>query len=828
MVITDKKITEIALKLMDIFKTFHDYNFVPTRDYISVLGFCLALHRQYGFWSKHNTTIPSLKLNNGQDINFYDYFNKNISLLVLQKIDYVLREELCTNFNLEVYTNKDKDLIYSELYEKIIFIVLKDFQGYMNELPKEIIHFIPQLYNHHETSPKDSIFIPFAGTGALLLQDNFTFTKAYEPNKQLWLIGILRLMFKNIDTSSFTNTTLPLSDNNSNIKHDLIVLNTPQVELFEDTQIDVASTILSIEYALCHIKSEGRVIAIIPKSFLSRNNDFSKIFFRNNHIHTIIQLPDSYEEIIVIFRENLHLNDSGIIMANLREVEDSDLWIEIYERIEKGDNRYGQNVSKENIVANNTILYPSWYIDSEDENRLLSTDIEGKYIEFEEKYYETELPDGYKCYKFSDFLSPIKKTPYIEIENIVEVVEVNKLHNNESFSYEAKTKRFNPQPCDVKSYFWLNDDLINYDICFLLDRNLILFTDLNAMYYCHQERNSTICAGEDIIPFQFNSSIIDPLFFCLECQREYVREQFSENLEDSYMDEEFPMKKFLNTRILLPQSLEKQKAIYNEAKKNYQHEMLYKLGFEENLRKKEGELIKEREKHNKYLSDVRHSMNNLFFHLNPALSSLNKSIEKLDSHDVNKHLLKKIKTDLNNVNHNVKRLREETKNLGLNDFIKEAEPINLLDIISDIENQHSENYTIESIIHNNINVNNGAIISFGRDNLFTVIEEIIRNAEKHGFKNKNNKYTIRFKLKLDAKSNNYILEISNNGEPMDKSIDIERFGTHGVKTIDSNGEGLGGHQIKTLIEHFKGSLDLIQDNSSTFPVKFIITLPNIK
>ena len=105
----------------------------------------------------------------------------------------------------------------------------------------------------------------------------------------------------------------------------------------------------------------------------------------------------------------MHLNDSGIIMANLREVEDSDLWIEIYERIEKGDNRYGQNVSKENIVANNTILYPSWYIDSEDENRILSTDIEGKYIEFEEKYYETELPDGYKCYKFSDFLSPIKK-----------------------------------------------------------------------------------------------------------------------------------------------------------------------------------------------------------------------------------------------------------------------------------------------------------------------------------------------------------------------------------------------------------------------------------
>ena len=64
--------------------------------------------------------------------------------------------------------------------------------------------------------------------------------------------------------------------------------------------------------------------------------------------------------------------------------------------------------------------------------------------------------------------------------------------------------------------------------------------------------------------------------------------------------------------------------------------------------------------------------------------------------------------------------------------------------------------------------------------------------------------------------------MSNNGTPMPKTYDTKKLTTRGEKTSDSLGTGIGGSDIKLLMDTCGGDFELVNNPTDEFPVTYIL------
>ncbi|MCF8325653.1 MAG: hypothetical protein K9I84_11890 [Leadbetterella sp.] len=69
------------------------------------------------------------------------------------------------------------------------------------------------------------------------------------------------------------------------------------------------------------------------------------------------------------------------------------------------------------------------------------------------------------------------------------------------------------------------------------------------------------------------------------------------------------------------------------------------------------------------------------------------------------------------------------------------------------------------------------------------------------------------------------MELSNNGAAMPMTYDTKRLTTRGEKTSDSVGTGIGGSDIKLLMDTYGGELELVNNPTEEFPVTYILKFP---
>ena len=87
-----------------------------------------------------------------------------------------------------------------------------------------------------------------------------------------------------------------------------------------------------------------------------------------------------------------------------------------------------------------------------------------------------------------------------------------------------------------------------------------------------------------------------------------------------------------------------------------------------------------------------------------------------------------------------------------------------------------------------------------------ILNEIITNAFKYAFKNNTNPKLI---IRMKRENNTYVLIIKDNGEGIDKNIDISNSNTLGLKLI---------HSISTL--QLKGKIAYSYENGALFKITF--------
>ena len=120
-------------------------------------------------------------------------------------------------------------------------------------------------------------------------------------------------------------------------------------------------------------------------------------------------------------------------------------------------------------------------------------------------------------------------------------------------------------------------------------------------------------------------------------------------------------------------------------------------------------------------------------------------------------------------------------------------------------------------------------IRISERNFSEMIDYVISNAERHGFRGESGKdYVVRISVSVTNEGNCEIL-LENNGSPMAPRAE-EIYFEHGKYAGDTGHSGIGGARVREIAEHFNGRASLCNDINSDFPVKVMIMFPiiNIK
>lgn len=145
-----------------------------------------------------------------------------------------------------------------------------------------------------------------------------------------------------------------------------------------------------------------------------------------------------------------------------------------------------------------------------------------------------------------------------------------------------------------------------------------------------------------------------------------------------------------------------------------------------------------------------------------------------------------------------------TKSLPMVEFDESDMPIAISD-----ENALSEGDPLE-------------YISFPKEALTIIFDNIISNACAHGFSNADSSPGDNIiRIEVISEGLNYVVEISNNGVPLDKNISTEDVFTYGKSTsIGKSHFGIGGYEVFRLMKEFGSDAELITDPTNDFPVKY--------
>ena len=111
-------------------------------------------------------------------------------------------------------------------------------------------------------------------------------------------------------------------------------------------------------------------------------------------------------------------------------------------------------------------------------------------------------------------------------------------------------------------------------------------------------------------------------------------------------------------------------------------------------------------------------------------------------------------------------------------------------------------------------------VKFPKRALTQIFDNIVSNACAHGFVGREEAINI-IKIEIDNVGSDYIVSVSNNGEPLDTGMKCEEITIYGQTSGDTNKHfGIGGYEIKRLMEEFGDSLEIFSEPNAEFTVTY--------
>lgn len=458
---------------------------------------------------------------------------------------------------------------------------------------------------------------------------------------------------------------------------------------------------------------------------------------------------------------------------------------------------------KTNVLQSNRIM-DAWKSESEYKVVVSNTLIRSKDYSLEpENYYEFSLnvPAGSKLMSI-DEIGNFIGTQIPEGQDNVRWATLSSLDNlNILKSYSSQEIALGKS---MKSSIRIDEDCVW--ISPAGSRGAVLHIDKEPIY---THRNN--------IAFVPDKSIILPQYLILELTKEYVKRRLEFRRPTEYG------KHLSKLRIVVP-PLEDQRA----AIADYQSSLIAKLDIENDIlrsqREEEAKRELETRKHRigQVLNDVIPSFESLYAFIESSSEPLTRDTE------VDKLFHTTLFEELTGIRKGLNKATDLLKHLTDTVSFSEVEDIDFCDFIArNAKELKPTKYPVRWF--GELQENETPTFRFSEQDLKILFENIFSNARKYGFTDKNRgDYFIAVNFRcVDIESRPYLrIYVSNNGSPLPPGMNPTRVFEWGK----GSGTGIGGAQIKSIVEHYGGSIHLeeLTNDAEGFTIRYVIFIPLIE
>ena len=714
---------------------------------------------------------------------------------VFKKIAAINRQVLSDNFTF--------------FFNSVLFRISQSQGKYAGEFIQSV-ELTRLMCNLADLEKSANVFNPFAGIASfnIFLSQGQNYL-GQELDQKTWALGKLRLMaYGRIENARYDNNDSIYNWPNSSNKFDLIISIPP-------TGLDLRSHNISgkfihtyrrveqllVERSIENLTSTGKVITIVPLSFLQRSHGEEHILANlidNDLIETIISLPGGLLvntgipiTILVLNKAKkmpgkVKLIDAKkfVVSKGPREKVLDDYALEHFIRSNKEDDSIIRIVDNEQIRNNDYNLSVP-------------------------RYFRKEI-DGVRL---GDILEYVRGDSEEQAES-GKLIQIRDL-KNDKVDFTLNTSSILIHELKRPNIYRIKESCL-----------LVAIRGMTLKPTLFELKGETTFKSRDIFSFKINEAYVDKAYLVNELHADYVLEQLDAIRGGATIP--FISKDDLLDIIIKLPSLKEQRAKVEGAIQ------AFILAKQDELKLQKEILGIKEDTFNEFAS-IKHTFRQYLGALKSNVAGTRKflskkngmtiSLDEIYSSKLNQTLSEHLMSIEDTISALSKLLETDTYNLNSS----KVECLNLIDLVKTAHKLfHQDTFEFELEIDQNSFRNNEVeidpLIDINLEDFSKLFSNIVSNAINHGFKTTDGN-VIRSIISYDSASERCVLEVSNNGIPMPEKFSFQRLTTRGEKTTDSKGTGIGGADIKDISAKYNGIFELIKDADSPFPVSYKISFP---
>lgn len=724
------------------------------------------------------------------------------------------------------------DFVKAKLgFSDIIEILLVYTAGYEGKLgndittPESVSQLLIELLNPAGGSVLDST----CGTGGFFqnIEVNYPNGKfqfyGQENNWSTLAIAKLRFAFNQKNTIHFGEAKSTLDQDQFQELHtDYVIMHPPfnlkfysELKYSDDSRFVYGeapksnANLLWIQHAIFHLNDTGKAAILLSNGSLSsrgKEEEIRKNLIEQDLVESIITLPSQ-------LMANTSIPVSIWILNKNKSNSDEILFIDGSNETKQASktSQYGLNTDSISRISSTLLNWQAQDLSYQD---LLGFCKAVNTKEITKNDFQLS-PARYVGVKD---LENIDLDSALQLKDILTVVPSKRLESGELYKIvTVKNLSNNPD-----SYVLDFDDLIegelkpNFKV--LSDNGLLISKigpNIKPTYF---EIGDEIIgyASHSIIAFKVNKDIISLEYFIPELNKDYINIQLNQFRHSSTL-QSFNLKDFLNVMIEVPKTIEQQNEIAEREREMRFQAVAKDLGFENEIAKLKTAQMKDlgSKKHNimQHLNNVKSSTDVLI-----KLMSINKGTLKADEIidprrgvTVENRFLR-LRQSLDSVIYYVDNITNEIQ-------YSPEEIINPATVLKDCKEKGTEGnlFSVDLIVESATFDLQIPLVKISTNDFEEVYNNLLENARKHGFVDKDKKYIFRITVAYIDQFVQILFE--NNGKPFPTGIS-NRYNIKGEKAGTTGGTGIGLWKVSQIADHFEAIIEVIDEPNREFPVGF--------
>lgn len=634
-----------------------------------------------------------------------------------------------------------------------------------------------------------SVFNPFGGMMHLATDmARYQTMDACEINREVWALGMLRIELSgNADKVTYTNRRV---DAWTDKQYDAIVAMPPfnaKLQMcFPSSFVRNGSPEemegIAVSRFAESTTSDGCCITFVSPSVLWASGEKARIrewATTNRYIDTIILLPKNLLEstsipvVCLVLRKNSYHKDG------VRMIDASGIYTNYQgrNRLEIGQMMAAFHTDTESVSR--TVSY----------DEISNLDFSWNVREYLQK--EEECPEGYTRKVFEELVEMPRLTNSANRDKGL-TVKISDLSDDWTHPFIDLANL--PEENNLRNYT-------------RLDRPAILLSTVRVL-------KPSIVAASEKCPVWLHPHVlaivpnecIDPEYLCMTLAKMEVPTigYGAPHISRTYL---------LRQKIAFPE-LAMQKSLYREASRENALSKVQELGLQEVIEQMKAD----------YINEVRarkHDMKTPMTQLRNSLTLIKELVAELPDEfasRLDKYVSRQQKA--------MDVLSDIVSHIADEDVFATPEVVDIEAVLRSFETV-TDKYVIEyhrddtSLKEAGIEI---PYLKIGKVDFVRLAQNIVSNAVKRGFVKDNAEYALN--ITLSVENDFFVIDFSNNGEPLPDGMDKQRYGTKGAKGIDSDGSGTGGYIVKSITQHYGGDFDIFSSKFANMDfTNVIVKLP---